>query len=533
METAHVDTFTRDNLPPRSEWPDLIFTLPELAYPSRLNCATELLDRAVEQGWGERMAFTGRDESWSYLDLLGHSNRIANVLVQDLDVVPGNRVLLRSANTPWMVACWFAIQKVGAVAVATMPLLRTGELQKIVDKAEVTLALCDATMTDELDRVSASDLEIVPWGGESPGDLHDLAASRPAGFENVDTAAEDVSILAFTSGTTGVPKATMHFHRDILAMADCFPPYVLEASGDDVFTGSPPLAFTFGLGGLAVFPMRVGASTVLVDEPGLEPLVRAIQDHKATVCFTAPVAWRAMADVVGDFDLSSLRKAVSAGETLPAPTWHTFHDVTGVKIIDGIGSTELLHIFISASGDDIRPGATGKEVPGYQGKVVDEEGKEVADGAVGKLAVRGPTGCRYLADARQRDYVREGWNLTGDAYIRDEDGYFWYQARTDDMIVTSGYNVAAPEVEAALLSHRAVLETGVVGVPDEQRGTVIKAYIVLRDGYEGGAELTDELQAHVKAEIAPFKYPRQIEYVDELPRTETGKVQRFKLRERG
>ena len=533
MGSAHVDTFARDNLPPQDQWPDFIFDLPELNYPERLNCSTELFDKAVERGWGDRVAFIGAEGTLTYSDLLAEANRIANVLVDDLGVVPGNRVLLRSANTPAMVACWAAVQKAGGVAVATMPLLRSAELTKVVDKAQVSLALCDATMTDELEGVDAPNLEIIPWGGETRDDLFKLAGRKSSEFTNVDTAATDVSLIAFTSGTTGEPKGAMHFHRDILAMADSFSAHVLQPSESDIFTGSPPLAFTFGLGGLAIFPMRVGAATVLVDQPGLEPLASAIQDHRATICFTAPVAWRAMVDFKDDFDLSSLQKGVSAGETLPAPTWHSFHDATGIKLIDGIGSTELLHIFIASSGDEIRPGATGREVPGYQARVVDDDGVEVDDGTVGKLAVRGPTGCRYLDDPRQKEYVQNGWNLTGDAYIRDQDGYFWYQARTDDMIITAGYNVAAPEVEVALLSHPAVMETGVVGVPDPERGTVIKAYVVLREGHEPTDVLSKELQDHVKAEIAPYKYPRLIEFRDDLPRTETGKVQRFKLREMG
>lgn len=531
MDSAHVDTFAKDNLPPRDQWPDLIFTLPELSYPDRLNCATELLDKAVARGWGGRRAFIGNGVDWTYADLLAESNRIAHVLVDDLGVVPGTRLLLRSGNTPQMVAVWFAVQKAGAIAVATMPLLRAGELKKVIDKSELNLAVSDATMIDELEKVEGSSFETVPWGGESDGDLFELAGSKPDEFDNVETHIEDVALIAFTSGTTGEPKGTMHFHRDVLAMADTFPPHVLGTTGEDVFTGTPPLAFTFGLGGLVAFPMRVGAATALIAAPGLDPLLSAIQDHRATVCFTAPVAWRVMTDMAADYDISTLKSGVSAGETLPADTWHKFHQATDLKLIDGIGSTEMLHIFISASGDAIKPGSTGVAVPGYEAKVVDDDGKEVPDGEVGKLAVRGPTGCRYLADPRQAEYVQNGWNLTGDAYIRDEDGYFWYQARTDDMIITAGYNVAAPEVEGALLSHPAVMETGVVGLPDPDRGTIIKAYVVLREGHQPGDALTGELQEHVKAEIAPYKYPREIEFLDELPRTETGKVQRFKLRE--
>ena len=540
---AAIDTFARDNLPPREQWPDLLFDRPELRYPARLNCAAELLDRAVEDGDGDRPCLISPAGTWSYAELQAVVNRIARVLVEDLGMIPGNRVLLRAANNPMMVACYFAVLKAGGIVVATMPLLRARELTAIADKAEIRLALCDARLMEEMaataERSPVLDT-IVAFRGDRLGDavaaegpdtLEARMATKPAVFEAYDSAADETCLIAFTSGTTGKPKGTMHFHRDMLAICDCFPRHVLKAERDDVFCGSPPLAFTFGLGGLVLFPMRVRAAGLLLEKAGPQELLDGIARHRATVCFTAPTAYRAMLDRLEDADIASLKRCVSAGETLPKPTWEAFHAATGIGIIDGIGATELLHIFISASGGDIRPGATGKPVPGYEAKVVDADFNEVPRGTVGKLAVRGPTGCRYLADPRQTDYVRQGWNLTGDAYVEDEDGYFHYQARTDDMIVSSGYNIAGPEVETALLAHPLVKECAVVGSPDPERGAVVHAFVVPREPVTDETALTKTLQDFVKQEIAPFKYPRRISFVETLPRTETGKVQRFRLRQ--
>jgi 2-aminobenzoate-CoA ligase len=535
--TAHVDTFARDNLPPRDRWPVMVFDLPELDYPDRVNCGVELLDRMVDAGHGDRPCLIAPQGTWTYRDLLGHANRIARVLVEDMGVVPGSRVLLRAANNQMMVASWFAVMKAGAIAVATMPLLRAKELAVLIDKARVEFALCDARLADEMEgarRIAPTLREIRYFNGPAggAGRLEDAAASKPSDFANVDTASDDVCLIAFTSGTTGVPKGTMHFHRDVLAICDCFPKYVLKPGPDDVFCGSPPLAFTFGLGGLVTFPMRVGASTLLLEKASPEALLEGIEKHRATICFTSPTAYRAMLkQIPGGADVSSLRKCVSAGETLPLPTWQAFFDATGIRIIDGLGSTEMLHIFISSADEGIRPGATGKPIPGYQAQVVDDEGRPVPPGTVGRLAVRGPTGCRYLADDRQSVYVSGGWNLTGDAYLMDEDGYFWYQARTDDMIISSGYNIAGPEVEEALLAHPDVLECAVVGAPDADRGHVVKAFVVVREGAGRDAQAAKALQDFVKQQIAPYKYPRAIEFMDSLPRTESGKIQRFRLRE--
>ncbi|HEX9941596.1 MAG TPA: AMP-binding protein [Thermoanaerobaculia bacterium] len=541
--SAHVDTFCRDSLPPRELWPEMSYdALPELAaYSPRLNCAVELLDKMVEAGCGERTVFHFSGGRWTYRQLLETANRIAHVLVEDLGVVPGNRVLLRGPNNPMMAACWFAVLKAGGVVVCTMPLLRVRELTYIADKARIRLALCDARVAAECEQAMSTTAEGFPREGgrvvlfhsDQPGSLESLMAAKPATFDNCDTAADDTALVAFTSGTTGQGKGTMHFHRDVLAICDCFPPHVLKAEPDDVFCGSPPLAFTYGLGGILLFPMRIGASSLLLEQAAPPQLLQGIQDHRATVCFTAPTAYRAMTGMVKGFDLSSLRKCVSAGETLPKATFEKWQEATGLKIIDGIGSTEMLHMFISSSGDDIRPGATGKVVPGYEARVVDDDFNEVPPGTIGRLAVRGPTGCRYLDNPeRQQAYVQNGWNLTGDSYIMDAEGYFWYQARTDDMIISAGNNISGPEVEAVLLDHPAVAECGVVGVPDEERGHIVKAYIVPRSGFDPGPGLIKELQDFVKAEIAPYKYPRAIEFVESLPRTETGKLQRFKLRER-
>jgi 2-aminobenzoate-CoA ligase len=537
--TAHVDTFARDNLPPRSEWPELVFTRPELQYPERLNCAAELLDRMVAAGHGERPALwapvDGKPVACTYRQLLARANRIARALREDLGLVPGNRVLLRGPNNPMMAACWLGIVKAGGIVVATMPLLRAKELTQIAVKARCGLALCDARLLDELEetRPDCTDLKrIVPFNDGGAGSLEALLVGKPDSFDNVDTAADDVALIAFTSGTTGQPKGTMHFHRDVLAMCDAFPRSVLKPAPDDIFCGTPPLAFTFGLGGLLCFPLRFGASTVLVEKLMPDTLLQTIRDFRATICFTAPTFWRLMAPLAGQGDLGRLKKCVSAGEALPDATRQLWKQASGIEIIDGIGATEMIHIFIASPPEAVRRGAIGQAVPGYHALIVDADGNPLPPGTVGRLAVIGPTGCRYLADARQSQYVQHGWNMTGDAFSMDADGYFFYQARTDDMIISAGYNIAGPEVEGALLAHPAVAECGVVGAPDEERGQIVKAFVVLREGHAPSETLTKELQDFVKQSIAPYKYPRAIEFVAALPRTETGKLQRFRLRQK-
>jgi 2-aminobenzoate-CoA ligase len=528
--SAHVDTFVRDHLPPRQDWPVLDYSgLPE--YPAQLNCAAELLDRHVVEGHGARPAIHFEDRVFSYAEVHSWANRIAAFLTNELRVRPGARVLLRGFNSPWMVAAWLAIVKAGAVVVATMPQLRARELAHIVQKAAVDVALCDHRLAEEMraarERTSHSlRVALVDEAFESAMSRH---SDR---FANAPTMADDPVLIAFTSGTTGQPKGAVHVHRDVLAICDTFSQRVLDPHSEDVFVGSPPLAFTYGLGALVTFPMRVGASTVLLEKCTPDVLLQSIQTYRITTLFTAPTMYRALLEHVRRFDLESLRTCVSAGEQLPLPTFQAWQSATGLRIVDGIGATELLHIFISAAGEDIRPGATGKVVPGYRAQVVDDQGIPVPPGVVGKLAVQGPTGCRYLADPdRQRLYVRGGWNMTGDAYMMDADGYFWYQARADDMIISAGYNIAGPEVENVLLEHPKVRECAVVGVPDEQRGHAVKAFVVLRDPVQSTLETVRELQDFVKSEIAPYKYPRQVEFVDALPRTETGKLQRYKLRE--
>jgi 2-aminobenzoate-CoA ligase len=530
--SAHVDTFCRDSLPADGLWPDLKFTLPGLRYPDRLNGAVELLDATVDARGGDRPCLLSAEAAtWSYGDLLRASNQIARVLTEDLGVLPGHRVLLRGPNNPWLAACWLAVLKAGGVAVATMSLLRASELSTIGQVAQPRLALCDHRFTGELTAAGVDGLRIVSFGGPGPEDLAQRAARMPAGFESVATAADDVAMIAFTSGTTGRPKAAMHFHRDLLAMADTFSSHVLKPRADDVFTGTPPLAFTYGLGAMLVFPLRAGAATLLLEKATPAELADQIAARGVTICSTAPTAFRAMIAAGKGGQLRGLRRPVSAGEPLSASTWQAFYDATGVKIIDGIGSTEMLHIFISSCDDEIRPGSTGRAVPGYEAAVLDDDGKPVPDGTSGRLAVKGPTGCLYLADDRQRSYVQDGWNLTGDTYVRDTDGYYWYQARSDDMIISGGYNIAGPEIEEVLLGHPDVAECGVVGVPDDTRGQIVKAYVVLREGAPGGEAKAVELQDYVKQRIAPYKYPRAVQFLAALPRTNTGKLQRFRLRD--
>ncbi|MFJ8650718.1 AMP-binding protein [Streptomyces rochei] len=536
--SGHVDTFARDHLPPPDQWPELRFDLPELRYPPRLNCAAELLTGPPD----DRPVFrTASGDDWTYGRLRARVDRLAHLLTGDLGVVPGNRVLLRGPTTPWLAACWLAVLKAGAVAVTVLAQQRPHELRAICEIARVRHALCDVRAVDDLAKAEVPGLRIATYGGEAPDDLSARAedgtragaeggtrtgAAPATPFPAADTAADDVALIAFTSGTTGRPKGCMHFHRDVLAIADTFSAHVLGPRPDDLFAGSPPLGFTFGLGGLVIFPMRAGASALLLEQAGPRQLLPAVAEHRVSVLFTAPTAYRAMLDELDAYDLTSLRRCVSAGENLPAATWRSWHERTGLRIINGIGATELLHIFVSAADGAIRPGTTGVPVPGWQARVQDRTGAPVPDGEPGLLAVRGPVGCRYLADERQREYVRDGWNITGDTYVREPDGYFRYVARADDMIISAGYNIAGPEVEDALLRHPDVVEAAVVGRPDARRGQVVVAHAVLRKGAERDA---DALRAFLRAELAPYKCPREIHFTDALPRTATGKLQRYRL----
>jgi 2-aminobenzoate-CoA ligase len=531
--SAFVDRSALDRMPPRSAWPDLIFDRPELVYPPRLNAARVLLDDRVAAGDGARRCLIDDRASWSYAELKERSDRIAQVLRAE-GVVPGNRVLLRAPNNPMLVAQWFAVLKLGAIVVTTMPLLRPRELVQVIEKAQVSHAICDSRLEADLRTAQAAApvlRHILIANTPAATGLEVRMATAPGSFETVDTAAEDLALIAFTSGTTGEPKGCMHFHRDILAITDTFSRHVLQPSPDDLFCGSPPLAFTFGLGGLVIFPLRAGAATLLLENAGPEALMQAIERHRATVCFTAPTAYRAMAAMKGRYDIGSLKKGVSAGEALPLATRTLVKDSFGIDLIDGIGSTEMLHIFVSAAGDEIRPGATGKPVPGFRAAVLGEDGAILPPGEVGRLAVKGPVGCRYLDDPRQSVYVQDGWNVTGDSYLMDADGYFWFQARSDDMIISAGYNISGPEVEQAVLSHPAVAECAVVAAPDQERTFIVKAFVVLKPGQTGDDTLIKSIQDHVKAEIAPYKYPRAVEFAVSLPRTETGKLQRYRLRQ--
>jgi len=541
MKTAHLDTFVHDNLPPIELQPDFIFELPELEFPDKMNCAVEILDRAIIKGYGDRICIQCDRLTWTYKDLLDRANQMANVLIKELQLKPGNRVLLRSANTPEMVASWFAVVKAGGIAVATMPLLRSLELIQIIDKAQVSHAICDHSLKDELlkaqEGCQSKSLKQVSLLRSAESQLNGVnsldisALSHSTRFENFSSLSTDCCILAFTSGTTGVPKATIHTHRDVMSICTCWPKFVLKPEPTDVFIGSPPIAFTFGLGGLILFPMTFGASVALLEKASPKDLLIGIQKFKATVLFTAPTSYRQLA-LEGLIDKhSSLRKCVSAGEALPGPTRALWKQSTGIEIIDGIGTTEMLHIFISANELEAIPGATGRVVKGYKACILDDNGNQLPAGEIGHLAVKGPTGCRYLNDERQAKYIKNGWNVTGDAYVMDKNGYFHYQSRTDDMIISSGYNIAGPEIETCILSHPSVTECAVVGEPDDARGAIVKAFVVLKANISPNDSTTKSIQDHVKAQLAPYKYPRKIEYVESLPKTETGKIQRFKLRQ--
>ncbi|MDC0196106.1 AMP-binding protein [Gammaproteobacteria bacterium] len=539
--TAHKDTFAADRLPPKSLLPDFDFSAtPELsAYSDYMNIASELLDDSVNKGFKNNYVVHLGEVSWTYSELLDWSNRIAEVLTQDCGLVTGNRVLLRAPNTPMLLACWFGVLKAGGICVTTMPMLRARELQVSIDRANVSIALCDTYLAEEMENALALTRSIkhtlyfsqVGDGGEE-ATLEHLCKKKTGVFTNINTAADDIAVIAFTSGTTGQPKGAMHFHRDVIATADTCGRYIAKLEPDDIVTGTPPMAFTFGLGGIAIFPMRFGASSRFLESPLPNKILETIQQYKVTQIYTAPTAYRAMADIVQEYDISSLRQGVSAGETLPKATWEAFNKATGICLIDGLGSTEMFHIFISAPPEEMRAGYTGKAIPGFRARVVDDNGNELPAGTPGQLAVQGPTGCKYIDDPeRQAIYVRNGWNFPGDIYEMNEDRYFKYVARADDMIISSGYNISGPEVEGVLLEHEAVAECAVIASPDPDRGNIVKAFIVTREGFEGNKSLVGTLQDFVKEEIAPYKYPRSIVFVDELPKTQTGKLQRFRLRE--
>ncbi|NYT67471.1 AMP-binding protein [Pusillimonas noertemannii] len=544
--SAHIDTFARDHLPPESEWPEFLLEgNPDVVYPARLNCVVELVDAHVARGDGDRIALRWRDEggekrSMSYRELAELTNRIAHVLTEDMKLEPGNRVLLRGPNNVMMAASWLAVVKAGMVVVPTMPLLRAVELKPIIEKARISAVLCDKRLSEELEHcfeashpAYCADLkQALYFHDDGPDSLDSIAKGKPAEFTPCDTAIDDVCLIAFTSGTTGKPKGCMHFHRDVLAMCDTFSKHVLRMTPDEVVCGTPPLAFTFGLGGLLCFPLRVAGSTVLCEKLTPDMLLATVQDFGVTMTFTAPTFYRQMAERVSKYDLSSLKKTVSAGEALPDATRQLWKQASGIEMIDGIGGTEMIHVFVASAPEDVRRGAIGTVVPGYVAQVVDDNLQPVPNGTVGRLVVKGPTGCRYLDDERQRVFVQQGWNLPGDTFMQDDDGYFFYQARNDDMIISAGYNIAGPEVEDALLAHEAVAECGVIGVPDDERGNIVKAYVVLKPGFNADDAMVKQLQDHAKAQIAPYKYPRAIEFVASLPRTETGKLQRFVLRQK-
>lgn len=530
----YQDNFAHDSLPDISLQPDYLYDLPQFRQHEMLNCVDRLLDDHVKNGRGDAICLRTFEKNWTYRELYEKANQIAQVLVDDFGLQSGNRVLIRSANNPMMVVCWFGILKAGGIVVATMPLLRAKELTTIIECAEISHVLCDVHLESEIDLVHSPFIKRVckyDGTGHGASELENLMFPKVKTFTNFHAKADSVALIGFTSGTTGLPKMTAHYHKDILNICEAFPRYALQPTPDDIFTGSPPIGFTFGLGGLVLFPMYFGASTFLIDKPSPDLLLEAIQNHKVSICFTAPTAWRIITTKVREYDISSLRKCVSAGETLPLKVWQDWYDATGLKIIDGIGATEMLHIFISSNEGNMRHGATGLPITGYEAKIIDADGNELAVNEPGRLAVRGITGCKYLnRPDKQMEYVENGWNITGDIYKKDEDGYFWFIARGDDMIISSGYNIAAIEVESVLLAHEDILECAVVGLPDEERGMLVCAHVVLKEKSKASDEFSKAIQQWFKEVAAPYKYPRVIYFSDNLPKTETGKIQRFKLK---
>jgi len=527
----YEDNFAHNSLPYLELQPEYHFTdLPQFQHLEMLNCVEKLLDNHIKDGRGNNVCIRTFEETWTYLDLYEKANQIAHVLIDDLGLKSGNRVLIRSANNPMMVACWYAVLKAGGIVVATMPLLRSKELTTIINCAEISHCFCDKELEEEIHLVKSDFLKKTCFYGNSQ--LEELMQSKPKTFTNYHSKSDSLALIGFTSGTTGLPKMTSHYHKDILNICECFPQYSLQPTQNDIFTGSPPLGFTFGLGGLVLFPMYFGASTFLIEKPSPDLLLKAIQEFKITICFTAPTAWRIITTKVKEYDISSLRKCVSAGETLPLKVWQDWYDATGLKIIDGIGSTEILHIFISSNEENMKPGATGKAITGYEAKIIDSKGNELPRNESGRLAVRGITGCKYLnREDKQKEYVENGWNITGDIFRQDEEDYFWFVARGDDMIISSGYNIAAVEVESVLLTHEDILECAVVGIPDEERGMLVCAHIVLKEKSKATDAMKNRIQHWFKEVAAPYKYPRVINFIEALPKTETGKIQRFKLKQ--
>ncbi|MFZ9314779.1 MAG: AMP-binding protein [Burkholderiaceae bacterium] len=549
------DRFVHDRLPPPTQQPQILRARPEFQFPQAFNLTDFLFEKGSAHRGPNAPLFQGLEPgsaALSYRQAAERADQIAHLVRTRLGLASGSRVLIHAPNSAETALVWLGLVKAGMVAVATMPLLRAKELGKVIRKAEIAWAVVHPALVQEVvlaAQEAPSLQQIITLGvpaTEMPaplyaGALGDLLATKVANAVHApnppfvaDTDGDDIALLAFTSGTTGDPKAVVHTHHDVAAACEAWPRAVLRPRPTDLVVGSPPLAFTFGLGGMLVFPMWAGASVYYPNTRYTpETLVQTIAQVGATTCYTAPTFYRQMVEHIPEGGLPSLTTCVSAGEALPPAIRDLWRNKTGIELTDGIGATEMFHIFISSAPEEVRAGAIGRVVPGYEAQVVDDEGKPLADGEIGRLRVRGPTGCRYLADPRQTNYVKDGWNYPGDAFRRDAEGYFYYQSRTDDMIISAGYNISGLEVESVLLTHPAVAECGVVGAPDEERGMRVKAFVVVKPDHRDHdpVALTRDLQDYVKATIAPYKYPREIVFVQTLPRTETGKLQRFRLRE--
>ena len=514
---------------------------PVVTVPDRFNIADYLVDRHVREGRGGRTAILCGDEVITYAQVADRSNRVANGL-RSLGVRREERVLLLLLDTPAFVYSFFAAQKLGAVPIPTNTLLKSQDYRYMLNDSRARVAIVSAPLLPQLAAIPRDELpylEHIVIDGASNGEMtgFDQLLTAAAALQLQDTSKDDAAFWLYSSGTTGFPKGAVHLHHDILYTVVCYAQGVLGITAADRTFSVAKLFFAYGLGNALTFPFAAGATTILWPGPATPPNVFAqIERFKPTLFFSVPTNYGqllAHKREGRDFDLSSIRQAVSAGEALPKALYERFKDRFGIEILDGIGSTEILHIFISNRGGRVRPGSAGELVTGYEARIVDESGVEVADGTVGNLLIKGDSTCAYYWNKhdRTKDTIEGHWIRTGDKFYRDSDGYYWYAGRADDMLKVGGIWVSPVEIENTLVEHPAVQEAGVIGRRDADNLEKPMAYVVLAAEYVPSPELARELQDFVRSKIAEYKRPRWIEFVEALPKTATGKTQRFKLRE--
>ncbi len=531
--------------PPRELWPRFGLDFPEAReWPAKLNIAEVLVDDNLKRG--DKPAILYEDRQIKYRELQLMINKFGNAL-KVLDVKPYDRVMLRLPNIPEFIVSSLAVQKLGAVSVPTFTLLKAKELSYIASDCEAKVLITTPSLLEDVEKAKG-ELKTIrhivladakPSEVEAPYIAFDYLMDdfkEATGLEPVRVDQDEVTLLLYTSGTTGPPKGCIHTHRHYLAVADCYAKNVLQAREDDVWGGPPTMAFAYGHTGLICNPLRHGATTSLVGSGRFEPasMFQLIEKHGISVFYGVPTAYRTMVALKherGKYDFSSLRVCVTAGEPCPPSLYYTIKEFFGCEVLEHMGCTELFNGFISTRFGQVKPGSMGLAVPGYDVRILGDDGNEVKTGEVGHLAVAGPIGIRYWKlPEKQAESVRNGWNHTGDMAYKDEEGFFWFASRSDDIIKTAAYRVSPHEVEEALIKHGAVAEAGVIGVPDLERGQIIKAFIVLKPDHKPSSRLEEELRVFVKDQIAPYKAPKEVEFVKELPKTETGKIRRAELK---